>query len=57
MVVVIGRGAATGDDDGDWDSNSADVGLAVIRQSVASLSQGERNDALASIMRAPPRVQ
>ena len=35
MVVVIARGAATGDDDGDWDSNSANVGLAVIRQSVA----------------------
>ena len=56
MVVVIGRGAATGDDDGDWDSNSAIVGLAVIRQSVAFLSQGERKEALAFIMRTPPRV-
>ena len=57
VVVVIGRRAATGDDDGDWESNSANVGLAVIRQSVAFPSQGERKEALASIMRAPPRVQ
>ena len=42
MVVVIGKRAATGDDDGDWDSNSANVDLAVIRQSVAVPSQGER---------------
>ena len=33
--------AATGYDDDDWDSNSAIVGLAVIRQSVAFPSQGE----------------
>ena len=57
MVVVIGRRAATGDDDGEWDSNSANVDLAVIRQSVAVPSQGERKKAIASIMRAPPRVQ
>ena len=57
VVVVIARGAATGDDDGDWDSNSANVGLAVIRQAVAFPGQGERKEALASIMRAPPRVQ
>ena len=37
MVVVIARGAATGDDDGDWDINSANVGLAVIRQTIAFL--------------------
>ena len=35
MVVVIGKRAATGDDDGEWDSNSANVDLAVITQSVA----------------------
>ena len=57
VVVVIARAAATGDDDGDWDSNSANVGLAVIRQSVAFPGQGERKEALASIMRASPRVQ
>ena len=57
VVVVIGKRAATGDDDGEWDSNSANVDLAVIRQSVAVPSQGERKKALASIMRAPPRVQ
>ena len=57
MVVVIARGAATGDDDGDWDINSANVGLAVIRQTIAFLGQGQRKEALASIMRAPPRVQ
>ena len=57
MVVVIGKRAATGDDDGECDSNSANVDLAVIRQSVAVPSQGERKKALASIMRAPPRVQ
>ena len=57
MVVVIGKRAATGGDDGEWDSNSANVDLAVIRQSVAVPSQGERKQALASIMRAPPRVQ
>ena len=39
VVVVIGRGAATGDDDGDWDSNSANVGLAVIRQTIAFLAR------------------
>ena len=57
MVVVIARAAATGDDDGDRDSNSANVGLAVIRQTVAFPGQGERKEALASIMRAPPKVQ
>ena len=57
MVVVIGQRAATGDDDGEWDSNSANVDLAIITQSVAVPSQGERKKALASIMRAPPRVQ
>ena len=56
-MVMIAGGAATGDDDGDWDINSANVGLAVIRQSVAFPGQGERKEALASIMRAPPRVQ
>ena len=56
-MVVIARGAATDDDDGDWDSDSANVGLAVIRQTVAFPVQGERKEALASIMRAPPRVQ
>ena len=34
-MVMIGGGAATGNDDNDSDSNSANVGLAVIRQSVA----------------------
>ena len=57
VVVVISKRAATGDDDGEWDSNSANVDLAVIRQSVAVPSQGERKKAFASIMRAPPRVQ
>ena len=57
MVVVIARAAATGDDDGDRDSNSASVGLAAMRESVAFPGQGERQEALASIMRAPPRVQ
>ena len=57
MVVVIARAAATGDDDGDRDSNSANVGLAAIGESVAFPGQGERKEALASIMRAPPRVQ
>ena len=57
MVVVIARAAATGDDDGDRDSNSANVGLAAMRESVAFPGQGERKEALASIMRAPPRVQ
>ena len=57
MVVVIGQRAATDDDDGEWDSNSANVDLAVITQSVAVLNQGERKEAIASIMRAPPRVQ
>ena len=57
VVVVIARAAATGDDGGDRDSNSANAGLEVIRQSVAFPSQGERKEALASIMRAPPRVQ
>ena len=56
-MVVIGKGAATVDDDGEWDSISANVDLAVIRQSVAVSSQGERKQAIASIMRAPPRVQ
>ena len=46
-----------GVDDGESDSNSANVDLAVITQSVAVPSQGERKKALASIMRAPPRVQ
>ena len=40
MVVVIARGAATGDDDGDWDSNSANVGLVAIRESVVFPGQG-----------------
>ena len=57
MVVVIARAAATGDDDGDRDSNSANVGLAAMRESVAFPGQGERKEALASIMRAPPREQ
>ena len=57
MVVVLGQRAATGDDDGEWDSHSANVDLAVITQSVAFPGQGERKEALASIMRAPPRVQ
>ena len=57
VVVVIARAAATGDDDGDRDSNSANVGLAAISESVAFLGQGEPKEALASIMRAPPRVQ
>ena len=57
MVVVIGQRAATDDDDGEWDSNSANVDLAVITQSVAVPSEGERKKTLASIMRAPPRVQ
>ena len=57
MVVVIGQRAATHDDDGECDSNSANVDLAVITQSVAVPSQGERKKELASIMRAPPRVQ
>ena len=57
VVVVIGKGAATGDDDGEWDSNRANVDLAVIRQSVAVSNQGERKEAIASIMRAPPKVQ
>ena len=56
-MVVIAGGAATGDDDGDWDINVANVGLAVMRQTIAFLSQSERSEALASIMRAPPRVQ
>ena len=56
-MVVIAGGAATGDDDGDWDINSANVGLAAIRQTIAFLGQGQRKEALASIMRAPPRVQ
>ena len=46
-----------GDDDGEWDMNSANVDLAVITQSVAVPSQAERKKALASIMRALPRVQ
>ena len=54
---MIGQRAAIGDDDGEWDSDSANVGLAVITQSVAVPSQGERKKAIASIMRAPPRVQ
>ena len=57
VVVVIARGAATGDDDLDCDTNRANVGLAVITQSVAFPGQSERKEALASIMRAPPRVQ
>ena len=57
MVVVIARAAATGDDGGDRDSNSANVGLAAISESVAFLSQGEPKETLASIMRAPPREQ
>ena len=59
VVVVIAGEAATahGDDDGEGDSISANVDLAVIRQSVAVPSQGERKKALASIMRALPRVQ
>ena len=56
-MVLIAGGAATGDDDGDWDISSANVGLAVITQTIAVLGQGERKEALASIMRAPPRVQ
>ena len=56
-MVVIAGGAATADDDGDWDINRAIVGLAVIRQSVAFPGQGKRKEALASIMRAPPRLQ
>ena len=56
-MVVIAGGAATGDDDGDRDINSANVGLAVIRQTIVFLGQGQRKEALASIMRAPPRVQ
>ena len=57
MVVVIARETATGDDDTDRDSNSANVGLAAMRESVAFPGQGKRKEALASIMRAPPRVQ
>ena len=57
MVVVIARGAATGDDDADCDTNSASVGLAVITQSVAFPAQSERKEAQASIMRTPPRMQ
>ena len=57
MGVVIGRRAASDDDDGESDSNSANVDLAIITQSVAVPSQGKRKKALASIMRAPPRVQ
>ena len=57
MVVVIGQRAATGDDDGEWDSNSANVDLAVITQSVAVPSQRELKKTLASIMRTPPRMQ
>ena len=57
MVVVLGQRAATGDDDGEWDSNSANVDLAIITQSVAVPSQGKRKKALAFIIRAPPRVQ
>jgi hypothetical protein len=57
VVVVIGQRAASDDDDGECDSNSANVDLAVITQSVAVPSQGERKKTLASIMRAPPRVQ
>ena len=56
-MVVIPGGAATGDDDGDWDINSANVGLAVIRETIVFWGQGERKEALGSIMRAPPRVQ
>ena len=33
-MVVIAGGAATGDDDGDWDINSANVGLAVMTQTI-----------------------
>ena len=40
-----------------WDSNIANVGLAAVRQSVAFLSQGERQEALAFMMRTPPRMQ
>ena len=57
MVVVIGKRAATGDDDRERDSYSANVDLAVIRQSVAVPSEAERKQALASIMRASSRVQ
>ena len=48
MVVVIGQRAASDDDDGECDSNSANVDLAVITQSVAVPSQGERKK------RSPP---
>ena len=57
VVVVIAEEAATADDDGDEDINRANVRLAVIRESVAFRRQGKRKEALASIMRAPPRVQ
>ena len=57
VVVMIADEAATDDDDGDEDINRANVSLAVIRQSVAFPGQGKRKEALASIMRAPPRVQ
>ena len=56
MVVVIGKRAATGDDDGEWDSNSANVDLAVIRQSVAVPNDAERKKG-SFIMRVPSRVQ
>ena len=56
MVVIAGE-AATADDDGDYDINRANVSLAVIRKSVAFQRQGKRKEALASIMRASPRVQ
>ena len=42
VVVVIGRGAATGDDDAVCDSNCANVDLAVIRQTAETV---ERNSA------------
>ena len=57
VVVVIAGEAATADDDGDYDINRANVSLAVIRKSVAFPGQGKRKEALASIMRASPRVQ
>ena len=59
VVVMIGGGAATGNDDNDSECNSANVGLAVIRQSVAFPLKAsvKKRKALASIIRAPPRVQ
>ena len=57
VVVVIAGEAATADDDGDEDINRANLRLAVIPESVAFPGQGKRKEALASIKRAPPRLQ